>query len=120
MNRNSLKFAVAILAGATFIAPAFSQGNEHTVTTDIPLTVGHTDLEAGQYKFTVNGDILTVTHEGKVVAEAEGQWVPAKERIKLDRIVRNADGSVWQICIRNEDSIFVVSGRETPLRSSVR
>ena len=119
MDRKLLKFAVAVLAGATLVAPARSNPVSHMVVTGPHLKVGEKELEDGTYKFTANNNALTVESEGKIIAETEGHWVTLKGKAGFDSVIRHADGSVWQLRFRDEELVFVVSTPKESVKSSV-
>ena len=119
MERKLLKFAVAVLAGANLVAPAWSKPVSHMVVTGPHLVVGDKELEDGTYKFTATNNELTVESDGKIVAETEGHWVTLKGKAGFDSVLRHADGSVWQLRFRDEEKVFVVSTPKETVKSSV-
>src|SRR5215469_15435925 len=74
MKSKSL-LANLVLCGALAVAvPVFAK----PVSTTLPVThtvkVGQTEIKAGDYRFLIDGNHLTILNGHKQVAEAEGRW----------------------------------------------
>ena len=99
-----------VLCGALAIAvPVLAK----PMSTTLPLThsakVGQTDLKAGEYRFLIDGNHLTILHGRSQVAEAEGRWEDRDAKSEYTGIVSNEDGKVMELRFAGKKSVFVLA-----------
>ena len=108
MKRQSL-IANLVLVGALAIAvPVFAK----PMSTNLPIThnvkVGQTEVKAGDYRFLIDGNHLTVLNGKKQVAEADGRWEEREAKAQYNSVVSNADGKVIELRFEGKKSVFVL------------
>jgi|SRR6516165_7625211 photosystem II stability/assembly factor-like uncharacterized protein len=108
MKSKSL-LANLVLCGALAIAvPAFAK----PVSTTLPVThtvkVGQTEIKAGDYRFLIDGNHLTILNGRKQVAEADGRWEDRESKADFNSIVSNSDGELIELRFQGKKSVFVL------------
>ena len=108
MKSKSL-LANLVLCGALAAAvPVFAK----PVSTTLPVThtvkVGQTEIKAGDYRFLIDGNHLTILNGHKQVAEAEGRWEDRSTKSDFNSIVSGADGKLIELRFQGKKSVFVL------------
>ena len=108
MKSKSL-LANLVLFGALAVAvPVLAK----PVSTNLPLThnvkVGQTEVKAGDYRFLIDGNHLTVLNGKKQVAEADGRWEDRDSKSQYTSIVSNAENKVIEVRFEGKKSVFVL------------
>ncbi len=109
MASNSFVRSMVLLAAVAISVPAFAK----PVTKNIPINhsvqVGKTDVKAGEYRFMIDGNHLTIQNGKKVVAEAEGRWEDRDKKSEYTEILSNAEGHVLELRFAGQKSAFVLA-----------
>src|SRR3974377_1027138 len=108
MKSKSL-LANLVLCGALAVAvPVFAK----PVSTTLPVThavkVGQTEIKAGDYRFLIDGNHLTILNGHKQVAEADGRWEDRNSRSDFNSIVSDSDGKLIELRFQGKKSVFVL------------
>jgi hypothetical protein len=111
MSRNTIsRFAIAVFAFAlafpVLAAPGTTKGTEKPIRSTITLTspamiAGH-ELKAGDYEVSASGDKVTISQNGKMVAEAPAQWKDAPKP-RTSTIVLDANNTIKEIHFGGKD-----------------
>lgn len=107
--KNKSLLANLVLCGALAVAvPAFAK----PMSANLPLThnvkIGQTEVKAGDYRFLIDGNHLTILNGKKQIAEAEGRWEERDTKAKYDSVVSNGDGRVVELRFEGKKSVFVL------------
>jgi hypothetical protein len=106
---SSLVRSVVLLAAVAIAVPAFAK----PMTKNIPLIhdalVGKTDVKAGEYRFLIDGNHLTVMNGRKTVAEADGRWEDRDQKNQNTEILSGENGKVMEIRFEGQKSAFVLA-----------
>jgi hypothetical protein len=107
MKRQSL-LANLVLAGVLAVAvPVFAK----PMSTNVPIThdvkIGQTDVKAGDYRFLIDGNHLTIMNGKKVVAEADGRWEERNSKAPYSSVVSD-NGKVTELRFEGKTSVFVL------------
>lgn len=109
MKSKSLLANVVLLGALACAVPVFAK----PMSTNVPLThtvkVGQTAVEAGDYRFLIDGNHLTVFKGKKAVAEAEGRWEDRDSKSTYTSILSNTDGKLLEVRFEGKNSVFVLS-----------
>ena len=101
--------SMVLLAAVAIAVPVFAK----PMTKNIPLIhdmqVGKTDVKAGQYRFLIDGNHLTVMNGKKTVAEADGRWEDRDKKNQNTEILSGANGQVMEIRFEGQKSAFVLA-----------
>jgi len=108
MKSKSL-LANLVLCGALAVAvPVFAK----PVSTTLPVThtvkVGQTEITAGDYRFLIDGNHLTILRGHKQIAEADGRWEDRSSKSDFNSIVSNSDGKLIELRFQGKKSVFVL------------
>jgi plastocyanin domain-containing protein len=108
MKSKSL-LANLVLCGALAVAvPVFAK----PMSANLPLThnvkIGQTEVKAGDYRFLIDGNHLTILNGKKQIAEAEGRWEERDSKAQYDSVVSNGDGRVVELRFEGKKSVFVL------------
>ena len=108
MKSKSL-LANLVLFGALAVAvPVFAK----PMSTNLPLAhnvkIGQTEVKAGDYRFLIDGNHLTILNGKTHVAEADGRWEEREAKAQYDSVVSNADGKVIELRFEGKKSVFVL------------
>jgi hypothetical protein len=102
MSRLAKNLAVALLAALALVIPASARENgpknsKSTVveTMDLlnPATIAGKQLKPGTYEVKADDSKVTLSLNGKVVAEAPVQWKDEQSKAKYSAIVTDGDGN---------------------------
>lgn len=97
------------LCGALAIAvPLYAKPMTATLPLSHSAKVGQTDLKAGEYRFKIDGDHLTILRGGTAVAESTGRWEDRDAKSPYTSVVTNADGQVIELRFEGKKSVFVL------------
>lgn len=104
MSRRGLGFAVSILSALAIAMPLVARANAGKDTKSITAqmdivkdaTIGGKEVKAGTYDVKVNETKVTLSRNGKVVAEAPVQWKDASSKSSYSAIVIDG-GAVKEI-----------------------
>jgi len=108
MKKQSL-LANLVLAGALAVAvPAFAKPMSTTLPITHSVTVGQTEIKAGDYRFLIDGNHLTILNGKKMVAEAEGRWEERDAKSEYNGVVSNGEGKVIELRFEGKKSVFVL------------
>ena len=108
MTRKSL-LANLVLAGALAIAvPAFAKPMTTTMPLNHPAKVGTTQLDAGEYRFQIDGNHLVILRGKATVAESDGRWEDRDSKSEYTSIVSN-DGRLIELRFAGKKSVFVLA-----------
>jgi hypothetical protein len=108
MKKNSL-LANLVLAGALAVAvPLFAKPMSTTLPITHSVKVGQTEVKAGDYRFLIDGNHLTILNGKKAVAEADGRWEDRDAKAQYNSVVSNADGKVIELRFEGKKSVFVL------------
>jgi plastocyanin domain-containing protein len=109
MKSRSL-LANLVLCGALAIAvPVFAKPMATTVPLNHSAKVGQTDLKAGEYRFLIDGNHLTIFNGKVQVAEANGRWEDRDTDNLYTSIVSDANGKVIEVRFAGKKSVFVLA-----------
>jgi hypothetical protein len=108
MKKQSL-LANLVLAGALAVAiPAFAKPMSTTLPITHNVKVGQTEIKAGDYRFLIDGNHLTVLNGKKAIAEADGRWEERDSKSQYNSVVSNADGKVIELRFEGKKTVFVI------------
>lgn len=104
MSRRGLGFAFSMLAAVALAVPFAASANSgkdtKSVTAQLDIvsdaSIGGKQLKAGTYDVKATETKVTLSHNGKVVAEAPVQWKDGDSKQKFSSIVTDA-GTVKEI-----------------------
>jgi hypothetical protein len=107
--KNKSLLANLVLCGALAVAvPVLAK----PMSTNLPLThnvkIGQTEVKAGDYRFLIDGNHLTILNGKKQIAEAEGRWEERDTKAQYDGVVSNGDGRVVELRFEGKKSVFVL------------
>ena len=108
VSRRSLTVVMALVLGLVMAASAFAKPASATVTLSQSAKVAGATLAPGEYRVVLNDTKVTFKLDGKVVAEANGQWKKANSKFLSDGIVRDGNGQILEVHVGGRDSFFVI------------
>jgi hypothetical protein len=107
MKTQSL-LANLVLAGALAVAvPVFAKPMSTNVPISHDVKVGQTEVKAGDYRFVIDGNHLTIMNGKKVVAEADGRWEERNTKSAYSSVVSDS-GRVTELRFEGKTSVFVL------------
>lgn len=108
MKSKSLLANLALCGALAIAVPLFAK----PMSTTLPLThnvkVGQTEVQAGDYRFLIDGNHLTVMNGKKLVAEAEGRWEDRDSKSLYNAVVSNSEGKLIELRFEGKKSVFVL------------
>jgi hypothetical protein len=109
MRNNSLLRNLALVSAMALAVPLFAK----PVTKSLPIAhnvrVGQSEVKAGDYVASFEGNHLTLKNGKKVVAETDGTWEDRAEKSPYTEIVSNVDGRVLELRFEGKKSVFVLA-----------
>jgi len=108
MKSNSLLANLVLLGTLAVAVPVYAK----PIATNLPIThnmkVGQTELKAGDYRFLIDGNHLTILNGRKIVAESEGRWEEHDSKAQYTGLLSNADGKIFELRFEGKKSVFVL------------
>jgi hypothetical protein len=108
VSRRSLTVVIALVLGLALAVPAFAKPVSATVTLSQSAKVAGAILAPGEYRVVLDENKATFKLNGRVVAEATGQWKKADSRALADGVLRGADDQLREIYVGGRDSYFLI------------
>jgi hypothetical protein len=109
MKNRSLLAHLALCGALAIAVPLFAKPMSTTVPLSHSAKVGQTDLKAGEYRFLIDGNHLTI-YKGKTpMAETEGRWEDRDSKSEYTAVVSNGDGKVIELRFAGKKSVFVLA-----------
>ena len=103
-----LALALGVSAG---VAPAFAKETKAVVKTNITLFSTHmlagTELRAGNYQVIADESKVTVKKDGKVIAEANAQWMDGQGKASDTSVVTDG-GNIREIHFGGKSRYVVI------------
>jgi hypothetical protein len=107
MKTQSL-LANLVLAGALAVAvPVFAKPMSTNVPISHDVKIGQTEVKAGDYRFVIDGNHLTILNGKKVIAEADGRWEERNAKSAYSSVVSD-NGRVTELRFEGKTSVFVL------------
>lgn len=108
MKNRSLLANLALCGALAIAVPLLAKPMSTTVPLSHPAKVGHTELQAGEYEFRIDGNHLTIYKGKNNLAEADGRWEDRDRKSEYTSIVTNENGSVVELRFAGKKSVFVI------------
>jgi len=108
MKSKSLLANLALFGALAIAVPAFAKPMSATLPVTHTVKVGQTDIKAGDYRFMIDGNHLTILNGRKQVAEADGRWEDRDSKSQFNSIVSNSEGRVIELRFEGKKSVFVL------------
>ena len=109
MASNSFVRSMVLLAAVAISVPVFAKPMTKNIPINHSVQVGKTDVKAGEYRFMIDGNHLTIQNGKKVVAEADGRWEDRDKKSEYTEILSNAEGHVLELRFAGQKSAFVLA-----------
>jgi hypothetical protein len=110
LMKNRSVLANLALCGALAIAvPLFAKPMSTTMPLAHNARVGQTDLQAGEYRFLIDGNHLTIYKGKNQMTETDGRWEDRDSKSQYTAIVSNAEGKVVELRFAGKKSVFVLA-----------
>ena len=107
MKSITLVRTAALLGAFCLSVPVFAKPFVKTLSISQPAKVGQVTLQAGEYKFSIDGDKVTVQRGKDQVAQSEGRWEDRSTKSDYDAVLLNADGQVKEVRFSGQKRVFV-------------
>jgi hypothetical protein len=108
MNRKSLLANLVLCGALTIAVPLFAKPMSTTMPLAHPAKVGQTELQAGEYRFEIDGNHLTILKGRNQVAQADGRWEDRDKKAEYTAIVSN-EGQLVELRFAGKKSVFVIA-----------
>jgi len=108
MKTKSLLASLVLCGALATAAPVFAKPMSTNVPINHSVKVGQTEVKAGDYRFLIDGNHLTILSGKKLVAEADGRWEDRDQKSDYTEIVSNGDGKVIELRFQGKKSVFVL------------
>jgi hypothetical protein len=107
MKSHSLLRTFALLAVAALAVPAFAKPISKTISITQAAKLGKADLQAGEYRLSIDGNKATVAKGKQVIAESEGRWEDRDSKSNYDAVLLGDDGQVKEVRFSGQKRVFV-------------
>jgi len=108
-RRNSMTVVVALLAAMVLALPVFARPDKVDLVISHPCLVGSSSIRPGSYRLVIDTNKVSFMHDGKVVAEATGEWKKADKKADSTSISYEENGPVREIHIGGRAAYFAIS-----------
>ena len=100
---------MALVAVIGLAVPVFGKPVSKTINITQAAKVGKADLQAGEYRLSIDGTKATVRKGSSVVAESEGRWEDRDKKSSYDAVLLGPDGQVKEVRFSGQTRVFVFS-----------
>lgn len=107
-RRSAFAVTVALLAALILAFPAFARPDRAEISLSRTCLVGNTSIQAGTYRVVLETNKVSFVRDGKVVAEAPGEWKKADSKADDTSVTYKDDGRVIEIHLAGRDSYFAI------------
>jgi hypothetical protein len=108
MNITSFIRSAALVATLTAAAvPAFSKPVSKTINISQSAKLGKADLQAGEYRLSIDGTKAMVIKGKSTVAESEGRWEDRDTKSAYDSVLLGQNGQVREVRFSGQKRVFV-------------
>lgn len=108
MKSKSLLASLALFAALAVAVPVLAK----PMSTNLPIThdvkIGQTEVKAGDYRFLIDNNHLTIYNGKKQVAETDGRWEERDAKSPYTSVVSNAEGKVIELRFEGKKGVFVL------------
>jgi hypothetical protein len=109
MKSKSLLANLVLLGALAIAVPVFAKPMSTTLPITHPVKVGQASVEAGDYRFLIDNNHLTILRGKKLVAEADGRWEDRDAKSPYTSILSNTDGRLLEVRFEGKNSVFVLA-----------
>lgn len=109
MKLNSVLRTMAFAAALTSTVPLFAKPINKTISITHSAKLGKADLQAGEYRLSIDGNMATVQKGKQMVAQSEGRWEDRSTRASNDSVLIGEDGQVKEVRFAGQSRVFVFS-----------
>jgi hypothetical protein len=109
MKFNSIVRSFALGAALACTVPLFAKPITKTINITQSAKVGKADLQAGEYRLSIDGTKATVQKGGHVLAESEGRWEDRSTKSAYDSVLIGENGQVKEVRFSGQSRVFVFS-----------
>jgi hypothetical protein len=101
--------SLVLFAALAIALPSFAKPVSQTFQLSHQTVVGKSHLEAGEYRFLIDGNKVTVTKGKNTMAESEGRWEERDSKANYTQIVTAEGGQVKELRFAGKKSVFILN-----------
>jgi hypothetical protein len=109
MKSQSFLRSMTLLAVIALAVPVFAKPISKTINIPSAAKLGKADLQAGEYRLSIDGNKATVQKGKQVVAESEGRWEDRETKSLYDAVLLGDKGQVTEVRFSGQKRVFVLS-----------
>ena len=109
MKFNTLVRTAALLGALCLSVSVFAKPFVKTLSISQPAKVGQVTLQAGEYKFSIDGNKVTVQRGKDQLAQSEGRWEDRDAKSDYDAVLVNSEGQLKEVRFAGQKRVFVFS-----------
>lgn len=110
MQSKSIVRSMVLFSAIAFASvPLFAKPMSKSIPLNHEVHVGTSDVKAGEYRFLIDGNHLTILNGKKTVAEADGKWEDRDTKSEYTAVVSGADGKVVELRFAGQKNVFVLA-----------
>jgi len=109
MKTNSFVRSMALLAAIALAVPAFAKPVSQNFQLSQKTLIGKSALNAGEYRFLIDGNNVTVTKGKNTLAESEGRWEEREKKYEYTELVSTTSGQLLELRFAGKKSVFVLN-----------
>ncbi len=110
MNIQSFVRSAALLAAlAATSFPVLSKPVNKTISISQNAKVGKAELQAGEYRLSIDGNKAIVMKNKSTIAESEGRWEDRDNKSAYDAVLLGENGQVREVRFSGQKRVFVFS-----------
>src|SRR6266852_9255961 len=106
MKSNSFVRSMALLAAIALAVPVFAKPFAKTINIAQAAKLGKADLQAGEYRLSIDGNKVTMQKGKQMVAESEGRWEDRQTKSAYDSVLLGENGQVKEVRFVGENRVF--------------
>jgi hypothetical protein len=107
MKSHSILRSLALAAALASTVPLLAKPFAKTINIAQSAKIGKADLQAGEYRLTIDGSKATLQKGHQTFAESEGRWEDRSSKSGTDSVLIGENGQVKEVRFAGQTRVFV-------------
>ena len=107
MKFNTVLRSLALAAALASTVPLLAKPFSKTINIAQSAKIGKADLQAGEYRLSIDGNKATVQKGRQTIAESDGRWEDRSTKSAVDSVLIGENGQVKEVRFSGQTRVFV-------------
>lgn len=107
MKFNTILRSLALAAALASTVPLLAKPFSKTINIAQSAKIGKADLQAGEYRLSIDGNKATVQRGKQTIAESDGRWEDRSTKSAMDSVLIGENGQIKEVRFSGQTRVFV-------------